>query len=347
MNAVLRQLKSALLSGLDRVGIDRLGVSLHSRDCLVLIYHGILNEEKGEPFRYHHTAGEFAMHLDWLGTHCTPVGLADFARWKCGEWQPPKPPALITFDDGYRNNATVAAPLLTRKGFPALFFISTGYVDGREVLWPDEVFVRVVDWNGPTLADPDGLVRAVPSEPGAREAFAFEMVEACKNCSDDRRRAFIAYLARETPDCNPMIDPQAQEMLSWSEVGSLAAAGFDLGSHTVSHAILSQLSHEALQAELRESREALEEHTGQPCKSLAYPGGRLHDLTDAVLGATVDAGYEFAFTVSDRWCERKAHPLRVDRVSTPGHGSHATFALHASGSRRWFPRTDAPQSASR
>ncbi len=308
------------------------------RDSLVLVYHGIVGSEKREPFRYHHTVDEFAVHLEWLGTHCEPVGLADFTRWKRGEWRPSKPPALITFDDGYRNNETIAAPLLAAKGFPALFFINTGYVGGKHVLWPDEVFVRVLAWTGTSLEDPSGSVRVVTTEAQERERLAFDMVEACKNCSDDRRLEFMAYLARETAHCDPMVDPEAQEMLSWSEVDALAAAGFDLGSHTVTHPILSRLSPEALRAELRDSRATLEERAGRRCNALAYPGGRLHDVTDEVLSATADAGYDLAFTVSDRWCDREAHPLRVDRMSTPGHGTHATFALHASGSRRWFPR---------
>ncbi|HET6274871.1 MAG TPA: polysaccharide deacetylase family protein [Candidatus Cybelea sp.] len=338
MNVVLRHLKNVVLSGFARAGIARLGVSLHARDALVLAYHGILREAKGEPFGYHHTAAEFESHLDWLGVHCQPVGLTDFARWKRGEWQPAKPPVLITFDDGYRNNATVAAPLLRRKGFPALFFINSGYVEAGRVLWPEEVFIRILAWTGPSLVDPNGAEHAVPQARDARERLGFAMVEVCKNCSDDRRREFMAYLARETPHCDPMLDREVQEILSWNEVCALANDGFDLGSHTVSHPILSQLSPEALTVELRESRTALEERTGRPCVSLAYPVGRLHDVTEAVLSATAGAGYEYAFIVSDRWCERGTDPLRIDRISTPGHSNHATFALHVSGSRRWFPR---------
>lgn len=334
---VLTQVKNYALSGFAFAGIVRLGVRLHARDALVLVYHGILSEEKAEPFRYHHTVAEFEAHLDWLAAHCTPVGLADFARWKRGEWQPRKPPVLVTFDDGYRNNAAVAAPLLIHKGFPALFFIASGYVDGTRVLWPDEVFARVVAWNGAPLEDPAGAVHVVPQLRRDREALALSVVEACKNCDDARRREFIAYLANATPRVDPLQDHDAQAFMSWSDVRALSGAGFDLGSHTVTHPILSSLSPERLRQELRESRAAIEGQTGLQCKALAYPNGRSRDITDTVLAATGEAGYEFAVTVSNRWCSRSRDPLQLDRISPPGHSSPATFALHASGCRQWFP----------
>jgi peptidoglycan/xylan/chitin deacetylase (PgdA/CDA1 family) len=333
---MLRQFKKHALRAFASAGFDRACISLHSRDALVLVYHGIFDEEKPEPFRYHHTAAEFEAHLDWLGTRCTPVTLADFARWKRGEWRPRKPPVFVTFDDGYRNNALLAAPLLKRKGIPALFFLASGYIDGERVLWPDEVFARVCAWTAPTLDGPAETTRAIPQNPMEREAVALSIVEECKSLPNAQRLAFIADLARETPSCDPLVDAGAQSFMSWDDVRALAAAGFDLGSHTVTHPILRSLSPDDLRRELRESRTAVEARTGVRCAALAYPNGRARDIDAAVLAETAAAGYDWAFTVSDRWCRPTAEALQLDRISPPGHADLATFALHASGFRQWL-----------
>ena len=338
MNAVLSLVKKSALSGFALAGIDRLAVSLHTRDALVLVYHAILTREHSEPFRYHHTVTEFEAHLDWLGVRCTPVGLADFTRWKRGDWQPRRPPVLITFDDGFRNNATLAAPILSRKGFPALFCIASGYIGGDRVLWPDEVFSRVLAWTAASLESPDGAVHAVPESPPAREALALSIVEACKTCNDGRRREFLAYLARATPHADTIIDSAVQEFMSWDDVRALAAAGFDLGSHTMTHPILSQLSPEDLRRELCESRALIEAQTRLECKALAYPNGRSRDIAENVFAATAEAGYDLAFTVSNQWCARTRDPFQLDRISPPGHSSLATFGFHASGCRNWLHR---------
>jgi peptidoglycan/xylan/chitin deacetylase (PgdA/CDA1 family) len=335
---VLSKVKKYALSGFASAGIDRLGLSLHARDALVLVYHGILTQEKGEPFRYHHTIDEFEAHLDWLGPRCTPVGLDDFARWKRGEWQPRKPPVLITFDDGYRNNAILAGPLLSHKGFPGLFCLTSGYIGSNQVFWSEEVFSRVLAWTSTSLEAPDGTVHVVRGIRSAREALALSLIEACKNCDDGRRNEFFAYLAGETPHASPFRDPAAQEFMSWDDVRGLCAAGFDLGSHGVTHAILSKVTPEKLNWELCESRAVIEAQTGVRCKAMAYPNGRSCDITANVLAATANAGYEFAFTVSNQWCPRSRDALQLDRISPPGHSSLATFGFHASGYRQWFHR---------
>ncbi len=172
----------------------------------------------------------------------------------------------------------------------------------------------------------------------AREALALSIVESCKNCNDGRRRDFLAYLAGETPHAEPLQDSAVQEFMSWNDVRGLSAAGFELGSHTMTHPILSNISSEDLEWELRESRAAIELQTGVRCKALAYPNGRTRDIADTVLAAATDAGYELAFTVSNQWCPRTRDALQLDRISPPSYSSLATFAFHASGCRQLFHR---------
>lgn len=332
------EFKKRALQAFAGAGFDRACVSLHRRDALVLVYHSIVAEEKSEPFRYHHTVAEFEAHLEWIGTRCTPATLADFVRWKDGRFQPSKPLALVTFDDGYRNNATVAAALLQRKGIPATFFLSSGYIGDDRVLWPDEVFARVCAWPNATMEGPAGDRHAVPESSQEREWLAHAIVEECKNATDGGRRDFIARLARETPSCDPLQDDDAQRFMSWDEARGLGTAGFDLGSHTVTHPILRSLGADELRRELSESRAVIEKQTGRPCTALAYPNGRARDIGAAVLAATAEAGYEYAFTVSDRWCNRSAAPLAIDRISPPGHADLPTFAVHASGFRHFIAR---------
>jgi peptidoglycan/xylan/chitin deacetylase (PgdA/CDA1 family) len=326
----------AFIQVLKYAGVDRACVSLHNRDALVLAYHGIVGEGKPDPFRYHHSLAEFETHLDWLVTRCIPVGLGEFAEWKRGEWRHRKPPVLVTFDDGYRNNAIVAAPLLKRKGIPALFFLASGYVESNLVLWPDEVFARICAWTAPTLDGPNGKAHRIPQDPSERAMLALALVEECKDSSAAHRDDFLAYLARDTPDFDPHQDADAQSFMTWDDVRTLAAAGFDLGSHTVTHPILRSLSPEDLRRELRESRAAIEAQTGRPCKALAYPNGRARDISGRVLAETAAAGYDYAFTVSNRWCRRTADWLQLDRISPPGRADIATFAMHASGLRHWL-----------
>lgn len=87
--------------------------------------------------------------------------------------------------------------------------------------------------------------------------------------------------------------PHAPEMtpLTWDQLGDLAGAGWEVGSHTVNHPHLTGLDPETLDRELRDSRTAVEVALGRPCRSIAYPYG---DRNQAVCAAAAAAGYETA-----------------------------------------------------
>jgi peptidoglycan/xylan/chitin deacetylase (PgdA/CDA1 family) len=99
---------------------------------------------------------------------------------------------------------------------------------------------------------------------------------------------------------NPWIAPEGGgEMLTEDEICVLAGAGWEIGAHTRTHADLSRLDYEACRAEISGSRQALEQITGAPVQTFAYPFGR---YGPAALAAVRDAGLLAAVTTgSGRW----------------------------------------------
>jgi peptidoglycan/xylan/chitin deacetylase (PgdA/CDA1 family) len=105
--------------------------------------------------------------------------------------------------------------------------------------------------------------------------------------------------------------PHEQELagMSWEDLGELATAGWEIGSHTRSHPHLTLLDDASLADELRVSRETCEERLGRPCRSLAYPYG---DVDERVVEAARAAGYETGATLPRRLTA--AGPLEWPRV---------------------------------
>jgi len=82
--------------------------------------------------------------------------------------------------------------------------------------------------------------------------------------------------------------------MGWEELRGLAAAGWEIGSHTKTHPRLSKIGDEPIKTELTESRRECEEKMGAPCTSLAYP---YSDYDERAVRAAAEAGYRFAVTV--------------------------------------------------
>jgi len=71
------------------------------------------------------------------------LSVSDFVAWLDGSRSFQSPAILLTFDDGYRDQLENAVPVLEAHGFPAVFFIVSGYV-GRHAAWCEEFSSRCV-----------------------------------------------------------------------------------------------------------------------------------------------------------------------------------------------------------
>jgi peptidoglycan/xylan/chitin deacetylase (PgdA/CDA1 family) len=98
------------------------------------------------------------------------------------------------------------------------------------------------------------------------------------------------------------------QSLSWSQLEELTAGGWEVGSHTSTHPLLTQVADERLQDELVESRAVIERRLGR-CSAIAYPYGQ----ADArVADAASRAGYTVGCMLT--YVHFVDEPLRRQRV---------------------------------
>lgn len=111
-----------LYSGFVAVRDAILALSGRSR-VVVLCYHRI-----GTTDVLTTSPEDFQQDLFWLKRHYECISLAEL----CARIRTGKPfrrrAAVITFDDGYRDNFTAAMPALQAAEMTATFFVSTGYI---------------------------------------------------------------------------------------------------------------------------------------------------------------------------------------------------------------------------
>lgn len=113
--------------------------------------------------------------------------------------------------------------------------------------------------------------------------------------------------------------------LGWAELRALGEQGWEVGSHTCSHPRLTRLDDGALRRELEDSRTALEQALGRPCRSVAYPYG---DVDPRVVAATAAAGYATAAALPARL--HRPDPLEWPRVGVYHPDSLRRFRVKVS-----------------
>lgn len=288
-------------------------------------------------FMYHSTpargAQALARQLRVIAHCCEVVPLEELAADPARPGRRLRRRAALTFDDGLRSNVTVAYPVLRSLGLPATFFVCPGLIDSGAWLWTHEMRRRLTTLAAPALRE----LAVHLGSPVAVEGI----VEWMKRLPIAERQRAEADIRAATPRFYPTAAERAEfDLASWQELRRLEPALVSIGSHTMSHPILSSLGAEQIDVEVRDSRAAIERELGRSADVFCYPNG---DFNQAALEA-VRRHYRAAVTESERALPHW-DPHRMPRVGEDRPGLRGWLGL---GRKMWFPYTPtAPLSATR
>ena len=236
------------------------------------------------------------------------------------------PQIAITFDDGYADNALLAAPLLASAGLPATYFITTGLL-GRRRFWWD----RIASALSPRAELPHGIDVSV----GGRLLWlALDDAEA--------RRTSLRFVHRRLRQLPPdelletvddllaQVDVSAahfdDETMSVDELRSMAALpGVDIGAHTRTHVQLREHPVDIQRAEIGGSLADLAKLLGQRTNSFAYPFGNATAVGRTAVRLVREAGCDIACTTEHGVATQRSKPHEIPRVNV-GNWTGEDFA---------------------
>lgn len=274
----------------------------------VLVYHRVARLAS-DPFGQAVTPETFERQLHILRQFGTLVN-AEALVARLGRGEPVERMIAVTFDDGYVDNLTTAAPIAARLGVSLTVFVAVEPVVSGTPFWWDVLSACVLqtESRSDTLVV-DGRVFSLGS--GTERADALQELHAMLRGATAARRATLmreleAHLGR------PVLDDASRPM-TIEELRALASqARVTIGAHTMTHPSLAALADEEQLAEMSESRLALERLLDLPVRLLAYPFGKPDNVSDRTRALAAEAGYEAAFTTIPR-------PMHagVDRFAIP------------------------------
>ncbi|MBI5241005.1 MAG: polysaccharide deacetylase family protein [Elusimicrobia bacterium] len=292
-----RTLKNILYDAFHASGLTGLLLRKNRRHVPVLLYHGVADRRWPGVLdceRKHVRAEDFERHLVFLKENFQVVRLTDYAEALCGRQPLPKACAVITFDDGYADNHSVALPLLRKHGLPATVFLAADFVVKGAPLWVDRLAAafsatELGDWT-----DPAAGTRFPLGTDAGRTTCCLWVKSRLKLLPDAARaelleRICLALRGPAEPTLPSLFSPLTRE-----QVREMAGSGLiDFGSHGLSHAILTALPAADARREIAGSKKVLEEFCGGPVLSFAYPNG---DYDPGVARLVQEAGYACAVT---------------------------------------------------
>lgn len=277
----------------------------------VLVYHRFAPPGANIPHRV--SADQFAWQLDQMRGKFNLLSLsACFDHFeRHGRW--PERAVVLTIDDGYRDMYRWAFPELLKRGVPATFFVTTRFIDGELLLWPDRLECAV----HATLRECVTLQVAGREQTfildGPLEKFAAwkAFSDYCISVPNAERERFIDEVEALLQVLPPAAQPSAYEASNWDEIREMHRGGIEIGSHTTSHPILSKIDPLLLDAEIARSKKVIEEQLSAAVESFCYPNSAPADINDDVISAVRAAGFKCAVFGTDlfRW-----EPYRIPRM---------------------------------
>jgi peptidoglycan/xylan/chitin deacetylase (PgdA/CDA1 family) len=299
VNSALKHVAERALIG---SGLARLASRRLRGHTLVLAYHNIV--PIGHPVRgdgsLHLPQESFARQLDALAESHDVVALDKL--FDTAEI-PPRPRAVITFDDAYEGALSVGVDELVKRRMPATFFVAPA------------LFGRATWWD--RLAEPKSGV--IPSEV---RVHAIDALSGRTDAVLDWARSKATSLQPES--ALPRIGTESELLRA------AAKPGITLGSHSWSHPNLGALTGNELEAELDRPLQWLRARPVQVVPWLSYPYGL---FSESVEKAARKSGYVGALRTDGGWVPRSISPdsYSLPRLNIPSGLSINGFRLRLAG----------------
>ena len=257
-------------------------------EVAILLYHGVTKVKSAGIENYsgkHIAESVFLDHMNFIRDNCHPISIEEYVYFCENDKNIPPKSVIISFDDGFKNNFSVAAPILDSLGIPAVFYITSGIVNTNLMFWVDiiedclngtrktKINIKLNKQFQFSLDSEDNKIKAL------------DIIKTyCKSCDFFELKRILFDIEKET-DIKARVENSVNyQKISWEELKMLDSNQlFEIGGHSLYHNILSSLSPEALEKDVRASLDLLEINLQKKIVHYSYPEGQKNHFNDRVI----------------------------------------------------------------
>jgi peptidoglycan/xylan/chitin deacetylase (PgdA/CDA1 family) len=283
---------------------------LSDKGYAIFLLHGVVEKSDYRIRNYtrKHLEKDYFHHvmLD-LKRSGHPLSMDDVIRHHSEGIPFPSHAFAITFDDGFQNTYSIAAPILSELRIPATFYNTTQFVGGNGMSWIDrieycmeavaEVRLTLPWYSGTyTLRNRQDKIRFLD--------YLRSRVKNDENINADKLASNVCAQCgiEEKMSSNDPLDLK----MNWEHVRELSCNElFSIGGHSHHHVNLNFLSHDELESEVVTSIRLLKEKAQVSPRHYSYPEGLENCYSDKVIGVLKENGVVCS-------------PTAIDGINEPG-----------------------------
>eukprot|EP01037_Dinobryon_pediforme_P016562 gene16562-16742_t len=228
--------------------------------------------------------------------------------------------AVLTFDDGYRDNMTYALPILRRHAAPFTVYVTGKFASGEGNLWWHLIEQAIMALPKIDLDTGHGTLR-LNTETFQHKAHAAEQIYWTMRSSDEPLRAWQSRMLADQAGLN--ISLVTRDLcMNWQELAMLAEMpGCTIGAHTITHPVLSCMDEPDVTREMVDSRSLIRRRLGMDARHFSYPFGDCSACGTREFNIATDLKFETAVTTRKGvlFSKHETRPTSMPRLAVNGH----------------------------
>ena len=295
-----------------------LNKAIADRGIYILMYHRIAAKDDRHLYQDYSVAkDELIKQLTVLKKHYTYISMSEAVDIIQGNSALDKDYLVITFDDGYADNAEHGRDIFIEFMIKPIVYLTANKIEQREPIWTEIVDYLLSNANLNEIDVTINETRIFGSLKSPGEIFALS--ERVKTVLKElTERQIISCLSQLSRELDLKLSDCGTELMNWPQVRELIQAGCEIGGHTMNHLNLNVENEGTIKIEIEGCRKLLEKRTGAKIEHFAYPYGKKNHFNQGVADS-LKLLYKSAVTTDEGLNSCGCDVFRLKRIAIANH----------------------------
>jgi len=293
---------------------------LRRQHCAAILFYHRLCDGSNDPHQLPHLdIREFSIQMCHIKKWYNVISMDEMASRLGGENRFTSPSIVITIDDGYQNNYSLAYPVLKKLNMPAIIYLTTGFIGTNNALWVDDLADILLSTKLKSFCFPELFgdeILDISTRRRKMETLT-KLYEEMVRLEQHKKILIMQKLANVLGRNEVRRDNTERKMLTWNEVMEMNENNISFGAHTVSHPTLSKMEPGEAEQEIFESKMEIETRIGSKVRHFAIPNGKKEDFNEELKRYCKEIGLKTVASTEPGVVSAQSDPYFLKRINSP------------------------------